>query len=247
MTASPSPEVAGLMMALGDALGTATRPASLATELKRAVTEIRSLYAAAACSCARLQPDQATLRFVAADGVGAEAIVGVDLAVGRGIAGWVAMSGQPIVTTDVARDERFARDVAESTDYIPQTILAAPLADDQGQVLGVLEVLDPQSRGSHAGHDLDTLGVLASQVARIVALCEVYDALGSTVLATLARSSSGEDFSSALSELRQASAGRDDLGAMAEAFHTLSAAGEDATALATRILGEVATYVRTRR
>ena len=56
-----------------------------------------------------------TLRFVASDGAGAEAIVGVTIPVSRGIAGWAAMSGQPISVRDVQTDARFARDVERGT------------------------------------------------------------------------------------------------------------------------------------
>jgi len=234
------------MVVLGDALGAAARPTSLSTELNKAVASIRSLFSAAACSCARVQPDGATLRFVAADGAGADAIVGVELPIGRGIVGWVATSGQPIVTSDVAQDRRFARDIAESTNYIPETILAAPLVDKDGEIVGVIEVLDPQSRGSHSGHDLDTLGVLASQVASIIGLCEVYDALGETLLADLARSASPDDFSDALAEVGGAATGRVDLVALATAFRELSATGAEGAALATRMLTDVAAFARTR-
>ena len=247
MTASPSPEVASLMVALGDALGSATRPTSLDTELRKAVAAVRSLFSAAACSCARVQPDGATLKFVAADGVGAEAILGVELPLGRGIAGWVAMSGQPTLTSDVGQDSRHARDIAESTNYIPDTILAAPLVDEDGEVVGVIEVLDPQSRSSHSGHDLDTLGVIAAQVASIIRLCEVYDALGDTLLHGLASSAGVDDFAAALAEVSGAAEGRQELVTLAKAFHELSSTGPQGAALAARMLTDVAAFARTRR
>jgi hypothetical protein len=61
----------------------------------------------------------------------------------RGIVGWVALSGEPIAVAEVGADARFARDVAEATDYLPSVILAAPLPGADGDVLGVLELLDP--------------------------------------------------------------------------------------------------------
>ena len=48
------------------------------------------------------------------------------------------MSGQPIAVRDVETDARFARDVAESTHYVPTSILAAPLFDEEGEAAGVL-------------------------------------------------------------------------------------------------------------
>ena len=249
MAAAPSPELVRLLTALGDALGVATRPTSLHTELDRAVARLRSLFAAAACSCALVRNDGGTLEFVAADGVGAGSIVGVELPIGRGIVGWVAMSGQPILTTDVAEDSRFARDIAESTNFVPDTILAAPLLDEDGEVLGVVEVLDPQSRGPHSGHDLETLGVIAAQLASIVQLCEVYDALGQALVTSLAGTVPSDDFAEALAELIEIEAqpNRRDLIALAVSFHDLWSTGPRGATLAARILADVAAFTRTER
>jgi signal transduction protein with GAF and PtsI domain len=138
-------------------------------DLTPTVRAVRALFAAAACSCALVDDEGATLRFAASDGEGAEQIVGVEIPVGRGIAGWAAMSGQPIAVHDVQADPRFARDVAESTHYVPSSILAAPMFDADGEVMGVLSVLDP---GVDAAADwsLAVLGTLASQLASIVTL-----------------------------------------------------------------------------
>jgi GAF domain-containing protein len=111
--------------------------------LGSAVEALRHLFEAAACSISLVDDDGAELVFVAADGAGAAEIVGQAVPVGRGIAGWAAMSGQPIAVSDVQADPRFARDVAESTSYVPRAILAAPLMGANGDVLGVLSVLDP--------------------------------------------------------------------------------------------------------
>jgi signal transduction protein with GAF and PtsI domain len=109
-----------------------------------------------------------TLQFVASDGAGAEAIVGVTIPVTRGIAGWAAMSGQPIAVRDVQTDARFARDVAESTNYVPSSILAAPMMTAEGEVMGVTSVLDPSVEEA-SDWTLQVLGTLASQMAMLLA------------------------------------------------------------------------------
>lgn len=134
--------------------------------LTGAVTAIRELFSAAATSFARTTEDGEHLVFVAADGAGADRIVGVELPVGRGIAGFAAMSGQSIAVADVQRDPRFARDVAESTEYVPRTILAAPVFAD-GDVAGVLSVLDPAVDAS-SGWTLSVLGTLGTLVAALM-------------------------------------------------------------------------------
>ena len=159
----PTPR--GLRCAWGWAVAIATGqdPA-----LGRSVEAVRRLFAAAACSVALVDEEGETLRFVASDGAGAEAIVGVTIPVSRGIAGWAAMSGQPISVRDVQTDARFARDVAESTNYVPSSILAAPMMTTEGEVMGVTSVLDPSVEEA-SDWTLQVLGTLASQMAMLLA------------------------------------------------------------------------------
>ena len=115
-----------------------------------------------------------------ADGVGADAIVGTTLPVSRGVVGWAALSGQPIAVAEVQADARFARDGAVSTDYVPTVLLAAPLPGPDGDVLGVMELLDPARGAGEAalGHqrgsaaELAVLTALAAQVAGAVCLAQ---------------------------------------------------------------------------
>lgn len=135
--------------------------------LSRAVAGVRALFGAAACSCAVVDDEGSALTYVAADGVGAAEIVGVELPVGRGIAGFAALAGQPIAVRDVATDPRFARDVAERTHYVPTSILVAPMFDSAGDVLGVVSVLDPTVDAA-AEWTLAVLGTSASLVGQLV-------------------------------------------------------------------------------
>ena len=131
------------------------------------VGSVRTLFGAAACSLALVDDEGEELRYVAADGAGADQILGVSLPVGRGIGGWAAMSGQPIAVRDVATDARFARDIAESTHYVPDVILAAPLLSTAGEVMGVVSVLDPDTDES-SGWTVSVLGTLASLMALLL-------------------------------------------------------------------------------
>ncbi len=145
-----------------------TAPGPAPATLGRCVESTRSLFSAAACSVALVDEDGSTLRFVASDGAGADEIVGVRIPVSRGIAGWAAMSGQPIAVRDVASDSRFARDVAESTHYVPTAIYAAPMIATDGEVLGVLSVLDP-AVDEASDWTLNVLGTIAGLMALLTA------------------------------------------------------------------------------
>jgi len=167
--------------------------------LERCVEAVRALFSAAACSIALVDDDGGTLGFVAADGAGAVEIVGVSIPVSRGIAGWAAMSGQPIAVRDVQTDARFARDVAEATHYVPTAIYAAPMLDVDGEVLGVVSVLDPVVDET-SDWTLHVLGTIAGLMALVtaagadssVAPSQPLAHLGSEVLKLVASWQAGE-------------------------------------------------------
>jgi signal transduction protein with GAF and PtsI domain len=172
--------------------------ASGADHLGRCVEATRALFSAAACSVALVDDDGGTLEFVASDGAGSDEIVGVRIPVSRGIAGWAAMSGQPIAVRDVQHDSRFARDVAESTHYVPTAIYAAPMLDAEGEVLGVLSVLDPVVDES-SDWTLNVLGTMAGLIALVSAApsgtptsAQPLAQLGSDVLRLVASWQTGE-------------------------------------------------------
>lgn len=126
--------------------------------LDRLTAALLLAFGCPASSAALLDDEQGHLRYVAAAGSTAPKIIGTEVAVGTGIAGWAVQTGQPIEVADVTSDPRFAHDVAAATGYIPTRIATAPIltADD---VLGVLQVLDA-TRG-----DLELLSAFADLAA----------------------------------------------------------------------------------
>lgn len=129
-------------------------------ELLQAIAAMaREMFAAGACSLARLDADAGELVFDVAAGGGE--ILGKRIPVGHGIAGWVAASGQPIAVDDVREDPRFARSVAEDSGYMPRAIVAMPI-ETEHEVLGVIEILDP---GPDMGHEFALLELFARQAA----------------------------------------------------------------------------------
>lgn len=134
--------------------------------LDSVVALARHVFGAAASSVFMLSEEHGELVFAAVAGEGEESLVGTRIAMGTGIAGWVAASGQTIITDNVADTDHFAKDVAASTGFLPTSIMAAPLVAD-GECIGVLEVLDRHTVGE-VGRELDDmelLGLLANQAA----------------------------------------------------------------------------------
>jgi subtilisin len=118
-------------------------PRARATDADGALAEVcrqaRAGLGAAAVSVAVLDDDRLVYR--AAAGEGADSIVGRSLPIERGLAGYVAVSGQSLSVERPGDDPRFARDIAESTGFVPNSLLVVPIVVD-GVVLGVLSVLD---------------------------------------------------------------------------------------------------------
>lgn len=144
-------------------------PASNASDitersLLQSIVEVaRSVFSAAAASVFLLDDETDELVFEAVAGEGEDSLVGTRFPSDTGLAGWVVMSGQPLLVDDVNESPQFARDAAESTGYVPNSIMAAPLIRN-GECIGVLSVLDRGSRPRGDLSDVDLIGMLATEV-----------------------------------------------------------------------------------
>ncbi|MET9402394.1 GAF domain-containing protein [Kitasatospora sp. NPDC002965] len=138
--------------------------------LLQSIVEVaRSVFGAAAASVLLVDQDNGDLVFEAVAGEGEHHLLGTRFPSGTGIAGWAMVSGQPVVIDDVADSPRFARGAAESTGYVPRSIMAAPLICE-GDCIGVLSVLDRDSRERCDLGDMASLGLLATEMATVLEL-----------------------------------------------------------------------------
>jgi GAF domain-containing protein len=227
---------------------TALEPPGLNELLQSVVDTTRELFSAAACSIATVDDEEMHLVYRIASGEGAAAIIGEQLPLGRGIAGWVASSGASIAVEDVAEDPRFAREIAERTGYIPTSILATPLESRQ-TVLGVLSVLDrrPPADAAEAQRDMTIIGLLARQVSLSLESAQVFDSAARLLAATLGEVSDDTDLAEALSSAAgTAGNSRQDLVALARAFARLHQSDPQLAALAADTVERFATIAAQR-
>ena len=87
--------------------------------------------------------------------------------VGVGIAGHVAATGETINIPDAYEDPRFNQEFDRRTGYRTRSILCMPMADPDGERIGVVQVLN-KADGPFTADDEALLGALASQL--VVAL-----------------------------------------------------------------------------
>src|SRR4051794_38442147 len=172
---------------VADATALAVEPAGHEEHLQAIADAAKDLFAAGACSLALVDEDGENLVYRVASGAGADEIIGQSLPVGRGLAGWVVSSGMPLSLDDVANDPRFRRDIAESTGYVPRTLLAMPMETERA-VVGVITVLDrtvPASAEA-AQREMRLLGLFAKQAALALEGAQVFRSAGRLLLTAAA-------------------------------------------------------------
>jgi GAF domain-containing protein len=131
--------------------------------LLQSIVEVaRAIFGAKASSIFLLDEASDELVFEAVAGEGEETLVGRRFPSSTGIAGWVLVTQQPLVVENVAEDPRFGREVAESTGFVPQGLMAVPLLHDE-RALGVLEVLERREDAPFTLVEMELLTQFANQ------------------------------------------------------------------------------------
>ena len=151
-------------LTLAAAAGTIAAPMTHSRLLEMIVETAAHVISARAASLFLIDEETQELVFEVALGSKAEEVRKFRVPLGHGIAGLVAVSGQPMAVSDAERDPRQAADIAQSVGYTPQSIICVPLFYND-QVIGVLELLDKDGAPSFSATDMEDLGLFANQAA----------------------------------------------------------------------------------
>jgi Nif-specific regulatory protein len=100
----------------------------------------------------------------------------IRLAMGQGIAGTAAISGRIVNLPAADDDRRFFKDIDRQTGYRTRSVLAAPLRDRDGHLIGVLQVLNAR-RGRFTADDEALLARLAAETALAIESTSLYPRL----------------------------------------------------------------------
>ena len=219
--------------------------------LQSIVDAAATIFGAAAASVCLVDAQQQTLEFKVAYGVGREDVVGRRIPVDQGIAGYVAMTGQPIAVSNVQQDPRFKSDFAQSTGYVPRSILATPLLSGD-RIIGVMEVLDKINAPAFGLQDMELLGVFARQAALAIHQSQQFDRLGTQLwdglqmLLAAGPDAPPVELLQVLKPSGDEPALEDDLQSLAGLFYTLSAAGPAERQACLQMLSAFSDYIRAR-
>jgi two-component system, NtrC family, sensor histidine kinase KinB len=147
---------ARVMTALAESAAAINVSLNLEDVLIQILDQISQALRVEAVSLALIDPHKDELVFRAAIGWLNDNQIHKRLKLGQGIAGWVAIEGRGAVVPDVTEDKRYDSEIEERTCLKAKAIACAPIRS-RGQVIGVLEALNPQGDG----FDPDALLVLS--------------------------------------------------------------------------------------
>jgi GAF domain-containing protein len=177
-------------LTLAASSGTIAAPVAHSRLLEMVVETAASVIPSQAASLFLIDEEAGELVFEVALGSKAAEVRKFRVRLGHGIAGLVAVSGQPMAISDAKSDPRPAADIAESVGYEPESILCVPLFYDEG-VIGVLELMDREGASSYSAKDMATLGLFAKQAAVAIEQSRNQQGLG-TLLVSVIRSLGGD-------------------------------------------------------
>lgn len=158
------------------------------TELLR--TSAARLRAEGASVLVQTAADSGDLKFLAATGEVADRIVGLEIPAGKGIAGFVLMSGQPLVVSEPDDESGFYAEVDKTTGFSTKLLLAVPLRfrDD---VIGVLEYVNRNSEPFSEPFTPAEMDIAAAYADAVAALVNAH--LGAELMCGLSKRMLKED------------------------------------------------------
>ncbi len=152
-------------------------------DLKKTLTLITShathLMKVAAASVVLRDDEAGEVWFAAASGEGSEAVIGLRMALGQGIAGWVAAQGEAVIVPDVYTDQRFFREMDKSSGFTTRSIVCVPL-QSKGRTIGAIEVMNKKV-GEFNKDDLTLLQALAAPAAAAIENAQLYEEQANTI------------------------------------------------------------------
>ncbi|MDI6641084.1 MAG: GAF domain-containing protein [Elusimicrobiota bacterium] len=98
----------------------------------------------------------------------------IRLPVGKGIAGYVAKSGKILNIKDAYKDSRFENTFDRLTGFRTRNILCSPMFNHQGELLGVIEVINKKTSDFNE-YDESILAALASQAGIAIENTKLYE------------------------------------------------------------------------
>jgi phosphoserine phosphatase RsbU/P len=122
--------------------------------LMEVMESVKSVFKTESCSILLVDKEKNDLYFHLIAGEKEEEISKIRVPLGKGIAGTVALSKEPMIINDAQNDDRVYKVVDKSTGFVTRNILAAPLVVGE-EVIGVIEAINTIDRNNFNETDID--------------------------------------------------------------------------------------------
>jgi len=143
---------------------------------------VREMLGADRGSVFLLDKDRGELWSLVAEG---DEVKEIRFSVDKGIAGYVARTGRTVNIPDAYSDPRFNREVDRRTGYRTKSILCSPMKNLQGEVIGVVQILNKLEGDTFTKDDEIALEAFAAQAAIAIENALLYAKIEGTYEQTL--------------------------------------------------------------
>ena len=151
----------GLLCKVGKKVGTDTELNKLLYQILKMSQKTLQVSAS---SLILVDKSKNEMYFKLAEGEAGKALRTITLSIDSGIAGWVVQNAKPVITNDVTSDPRFSDKMDKITGFVTKSLLAVPIVSE-GEVIGVIEVLNKTDDTKFSKQDLEVLAAVASMSA----------------------------------------------------------------------------------
>jgi PAS domain S-box-containing protein len=152
--------------------------------LDKIMTKVCEILNAEAATLFLIDFEKKELKFEIVKGEKSQVIIEsrgqLRIPLGRGISGWVAQMGKPVISEKPEMDIRFYKDVDKITGFITRNLLCVPLIL-QNKVKGVIEVIN-KKEGNFGEIDTQILHTIAGQTAMVMENYNLYREISETRL-----------------------------------------------------------------
>lgn len=148
------------------------------------MTKAEEVMEAEASSVFLIDKSKKELYFITARGEKGKEAKEIRVPMGKGIVGWVAEHGRPLLVPDVTKDSRWFKGVDKKTKFVTRSIIAVPLIS-KGKIIGVSEVLNKKGNRNFNENDLELFEALGNQIAIAIENASLYTELDELFLSSI--------------------------------------------------------------
>lgn len=148
---------------------------NLAEVLALIMDAVKRVMEVEASSLIMLDKDTGELIISIPNGPVKTALSNFRLPPGKGIAGWVATHGVPLMVPDVSVDARFYEGVDKISGFKTKSILCVPMRSTTGEIIGVIEAINRRGNLPFNTQDLSLLLEFADQAAIAIENARLYE------------------------------------------------------------------------